>query len=34
MDPFGTTVWPSALAAAIELCDVANVLRDGTLQVS
>ena len=31
IDPFGSTVWPSSLAAAIDLCDVANVLRDGTL---
>lgn len=31
VDPFGSTVWPSSLAAAIDLCDIANVLRDGTL---
>ena len=31
IDPFGSTVWPSSLAAAIEICDVANVLRDGSL---
>jgi len=30
-DPFGTRVWPSGLAAAIDLCDVANVLRNGAL---
>mmetsp|Transcript_35782 Transcript_35782/g.65474 ORF Transcript_35782/g.65474 Transcript_35782/m.65474 type:complete len:419 (-) Transcript_35782:321-1577(-) len=31
VDPFGSVVWPAALAAALELCDVANVLRDGKL---